>query len=84
MSEHGGHGGHEITIHIDKKTYKVDQTSLTGAEIRKVADPNITDQYDLWLEVPGGQDRLIEDGDSVELKDGMHFFSVPKTINPGR
>jgi hypothetical protein len=84
MSEHGGHDAHEITIHIDKKTYKVEQTSLTGVGIRKVADPDISDEYDLWLEVPGGQDKLIEDGDSVELKDGMHFFSVPKTINPGR
>jgi hypothetical protein len=82
MSEHGDQGKHEITVHIDKQTYKVDEESLNGAQIRELAE--IGDSYDLWQEVPGGQDKVIADSESVELKNGMHFFSVPKTINPGR
>jgi hypothetical protein len=80
MAEHGH--SHEITIHIDKKTYKVDSTSQTGLQLRELG--GIGTNYDLYEEVPGGQDKPIEDTDTVELKDGMHFFSVEKSINPGR
>jgi len=30
-----------------------------------------------------GDDKKIGDSEQVELKDGMHFFSVPSKINPG-
>jgi hypothetical protein len=84
MSEHGQeHKPHEIVIHIDRKTYKVEQESLTGAELRQVADPPIGNDYALYLEVPGGEDKLIEDAEPVELKDGLHFFSSQKHITPG-
>jgi hypothetical protein len=83
MSEHGHEHEKTITIHIDRKPYKVDQTELTGAQLRQVAQPPIGGNYDLWLEVPGGEDKLIGDDESVELKNGMHFFSTQKHITPG-
>jgi hypothetical protein len=84
MSEHDHeHKPHEITVHIDRKPYKTDQQSLTGEQLRQLAQPPIGADYDLYLEVPGGEDELIDDQQSVELKDGIHFFSSQKHITPG-
>ena len=72
-----------VVIHIDKKMYKVEETALTGAQLRALPDPDIASKYELVLQVPGGDDRQIADDDSVELSNGMHFFSVPKNLDAG-
>lgn len=81
-NENKGHG-HEVTIHVDKSHFAVEQSSLTGSEIRHLPNPPIGDDRDLYQEVPSGEDLLIGDDISVELHNGLHFFSVPKAINPG-
>jgi hypothetical protein len=73
----------EHEIFVDKKKFEVKAGSLTGAEIRHLPQPPIGEERNLYLEVPGGEDELIKDDQRVELKNGMHFFSVPKHINPG-
>lgn len=70
-------------IFIDKKKFEVTDTSLSGEQLRQLPNPAIGDDRDLYLEVPGGEDNLIDATETVELKNGMHFFTVPKTINPG-
>jgi hypothetical protein len=82
MSEHNT-GQNKRVIHIDHDKFEVEESSLTGADLRALPDPTITSDYDLFLENPDGQDELIGDDQIVELKNGMHFFSVQKTINPG-
>jgi hypothetical protein len=82
MGEHG-RGDHDIPIHIDRHQFKVDRDTMTGAELRQLPNPPIGADYDLFQEVPGGEDQLIGDGQSVALKEGMHFFSVQRNINPG-
>jgi hypothetical protein len=74
---------HGTPIHIDRKTYFVHEPTISGAELRRLPETLIGDDYDLFLEVPGGQDNLIEDDETVEVEPGLHFFSVQKTINPG-
>ena len=75
---------HDITIHIDQKRYEAPKTPMTGAEIRTLARPPIGPDRDLWLVVPGpADDERIADGQSVKLRNGMHFYSAPTTINPG-
>ena len=70
-------------IHIDRKKYEVDDPRLTGAEIRRLA--GLGEDVDLYLEEQGDEDdRLIADSEPVDLKNGMHFFSTPKYIDPGR
>jgi hypothetical protein len=73
-----------ITVHIDKKPYKVDVEELTGAQLRALSDPDISAGYELLLEVPGGDDRPIGDDETVALNPGIHFFSAPRNITPGR
>lgn len=70
-------------IHIDRKKYEVEDSRLTGAEIRRLA--GLGEDVDLYLEEHGDEDdRPIADGDPVDLKNGMHFYSTPKYIDPGR
>jgi Multiubiquitin len=72
-----------FVIHIDRKQFKVDRSPLTGAEIRQLA--GLTPDVDLYLEERGDDDdRLIADDDSVDLRNGLHFFSTPRHITPGR
>ena len=76
-----GQRGPEIII--DKKPYRAPTDDMTGLELRQLARPPIAEDRDLWLEVPGGDDRLIDDRQAVRLKNGMHFYSTPKNITPG-
>jgi hypothetical protein len=86
MSEgHGGGGGHQkFTIKIDKETFHVEAASMTGQELLELPNPPIGADRDLFLVVPGPADDILVGNDqSIELKDGMHFFTAPSTINPG-
>ncbi len=84
MTDDESHEHGSTLIHIDHDEFRVPTDDMTGAQLRQVPYPPIGADRDLWLEVPGGQDQKIEDDQLVELKDGMHFFTAPATINPGR
>ncbi|MFT3864594.1 MAG: multiubiquitin domain-containing protein [Solirubrobacterales bacterium] len=73
----------KTVVHIDRKSYEVREPELTGAQLRQLPDPAVGPEFDLWLEVPGGEDRRIGDDEEVVLKKGMHFFTAPSVINPG-
>ena len=74
----------EVSIIIDKKEKK-SPTPTTGHALYVLGgvDPQT---YDLFREVHGkGDDELIKDDNAkVELKNGEHFFSLKKKLNPGR
>ena len=77
-----------LTIRIDRKEYRVPpellhRGKLTGEQIRRLADPNIGPDRDLFEVVPGGSDRKIGGGDRVLIRNHMRFFSAPAVINPG-
>lgn len=74
----------KILIHIDKHAYHVPLSSATGAQLRQVPSTAIGPNLDLYEEVPGAEDILILDNVTYSLKDGLHFFTAPATINPGR
>ena len=77
-----------LTIRIDRREYRVPpellhRGGLTGRQIRRLADPNIGPDRDLFEVVPGGSDRKIDDGETVLITNHMRFFSAPAVINPG-
>ena len=41
-----------VVIHIDHKQYKTTKGVKSPAEIRAIAQPPISEEYDLWIEVP--------------------------------
>ena len=78
-----------VVIQIDRKEYRLTdglpdrEIIMTGWEIRRLADPDIDENRDLFLVVPGGSDKKIANDEEVEIRDGMRFFSAPALINPG-
>ena len=74
---------HKITLFIDEEQYHTASRRLTGEQIRHLPTPPIGPDRDLWLEVPGNHDRLIQNHEEVDLHDGVRFFTAPATINPG-
>jgi hypothetical protein len=72
-----------VTIHIDKKQYK-SPNPTTGSALYTLGGVNPND-YDLYRETHGNEDdeQIQNDATSVDLKNGDHFFSVKKKLNPG-
>lgn len=77
-------GEHRINIQIDRAHYATASSALTGAQLRTLAEPDISADRDLFLVVPGAQDQKIADDQNIALKSGMRFFTAPGQINPGR
>lgn len=73
----------KVPILIDGEKIHAPRGSLTGAELRRLTMPPIGTDRDLWLDLNGDLDDLIEDDEPVELRPQMRFFTVPKVINPG-
>ncbi|NYI43797.1 hypothetical protein BJ993_000877 [Nocardioides aromaticivorans] len=71
-------------IYIDGTKYHPEGDKLTGAQLRLVPSPPVSSDRDLWLDIVDELDKLIEDGEVVELENNMRFFTVPRVINPGQ
>jgi len=74
---------HEFKIEIDRKHYDVSQHEMTGAQLRKLPEPPIGPDRDLFEVVPGKEDRKIGDKEEVKIRNGLRFFTAPAHINPG-
>ena len=59
------------------------EDKLTGAQLRQVPSPPIPPERDLFQVIPGRPDEKIKDDDTVQIHDGLRFFTAPNTINPG-
>lgn len=72
----------EVSIIIDKKEHK-SPNPTTGAALYVLG--GVKPDHDLWEEVPGrGDDLLIANSSTpIALKDGEHFYTAKKTLNPG-
>ena len=70
-------------IQIDRVTYTVTENRVTGADLRRVPDPPIPPERDLFEIVPGQPDRKVENDDRILIRGGLRFFTAPNTINPG-
>ena len=70
-------------IQIDRVTYQVTQTRMTGAALRRVPEPPVPADRDLFEIIPGRPDRKVEEDDRILISDGLRFFTAPNTINPG-
>lgn len=73
----------QVVIHIDKKEYRVPDPT-TGLHLYQIASVDSA-TYDLFREVPGKGDdeQIFANGNSVHVKNGDHFFSAQKKLNPG-
>lgn len=66
----------KFSIHIDGEQYHVEQSSMTGAQLKQLAHKDA--QFQVFLEGHGNDpDRLIGDAEGLEIRSGMHFYTVP-------
>jgi len=80
----GPGGGNKVfEIKIDRTEYKVRKEVLKGSDLRKLPEPDIGPERDLFEVVPGGSDLKIENQMDVKMRDGLRFFTAPAQINPG-
>lgn len=71
-----GQGPHKFQIFVDGQHFTVSQTAMTGAQIKGLVGKDA--QYKLFLEEQGNApDREIGDNESVTIREGMHFYTVP-------
>jgi hypothetical protein len=77
MPETGGRK--EYKFFVNDVKYEVEKRTLSGAEIRVIA--NVDPNYQIFLEEPGPQkaDRLIANDSSIDLEEpGIEkFYTVP-------
>jgi hypothetical protein len=73
----------KFEIKIDRTNYKVSEPVLTGADLRRLPEPDIGPERDLFEVVPGGSDLKIGADTKVEMRNGLRFFTAPAQINPG-
>ena len=62
-------------IFVDGKKFSVESPTLTGAQIKQLAERPAN--YQLFLEQPGHPDQQINDGEIVKLKSADRFHTVP-------
>ena len=74
----------QTVIFIDRHQYKVTVDKMSETELRALPEPDISAEFDLWLEQPGhNQDRRLTPGEIVDLHNGMHVTSVQRATTPG-
>jgi hypothetical protein len=78
-----GKADKEVSIIVDKKQYKLSDPT-TGAALYALGGVN-PDTHDLFRETRGQGDdeQILNNADSLDLKNGDHFFSIKKKLNPG-
>lgn len=64
-----------ITIHIDKQPYEVKPGATPVAKLRQLPEPPVPAGRDIWLDVDDAQDEILANEGSIDLADGMRFFT---------
>ena len=76
--------GHKpFTIRIDRTQYEWTAEKISGEQLRSLPTPPISPNRDIFQVIPGHPDLQIKDDDTIEVHDGLRFFTAPNTINPG-
>ena len=73
-----------VTIYIDRLAFTVPARAVTGATVRSLQTPPISNEFELFRTVPDREeDLMVRDDEVVELEEGTRFFSAPRTILAG-
>ncbi len=70
----------KITIYIDAEPYTVPSGETAVAALRQMRKPPVPAGKELWLDIEDAQDQLLDDASSIDLADGLRFFTEIKGI----
>ena len=65
----------KITIHIDAEPYEIKPGPTPVAKLRQLRKPPVPDGKEIWLDIDDEQDQELDDAATIELVDGMRFFT---------
>ncbi|MFT4212501.1 MAG: multiubiquitin domain-containing protein [Microbacterium sp.] len=65
----------KITIHIDKQPYKIKPGLTPVTKLRQLPEPPVPAGRDIWLDIDDAQDEILDNEGSIDLADGMRFFT---------
>lgn len=71
-------------ILIDNRPHRWPEPTITGGQLKQLAGVN-SNAYDVWQDVAGPEDILVNDADSVDLTTPgtERFFTGKKTTTEG-
>lgn len=69
------HRPSKITIHIDTKPYKIAPGITPVTSIRELIHPALSAEKDIWLDIDDAQDQRLENTATIDLQQGMRFFT---------
>jgi hypothetical protein len=65
----------KITIYIDSEAYKTTAGSTSVAAVRELRQPAAREGDELWLDIDEAQDQQLDPSATIDLVDGMRFFT---------
>ena len=71
----------EYVIFVNKQKTKLTENSLTGRQILEKAAIN-PNEYDLYL-VHGQNSEKIEPNQTIDIKNGLHFNAIVRSVPYG-
>ena len=73
----------ELNYSFPNRIVNMSTGALEGAALYTLG--KVPAGYDLFEEIPGpGDDKLIQnDATTIELKNGLHFYTAKQSLNPG-
>lgn len=86
MSEETQASAGTVTIYIDAQAYQVAGGSTAVARLRELPRPAVPDGKQVWLDLADEQDQVLDDAGTIDLVEGMRFFTEiePITIHIDR
>jgi len=65
----------KITIYIDAEPHKVSSGETTVAALRQLRQPPAPAGNEIWLDIEDAQDQILDDAGTIDLADGLRFFT---------
>lgn len=70
----------KVTIHIDGQPYKALAGATPVSALRELSRPPVPSSKDLWLDIEDEQDQVLDPTDTLNVVDGMRFFTEIEAI----
>ncbi|MBN9605808.1 MAG: multiubiquitin domain-containing protein [Actinomycetales bacterium] len=65
----------KVTVYIDGAPYEIKPGVTPVAKLRELRNPPVPRGKEIWLDILDEQDELLDDAGSLDITDGMRFFT---------
>lgn len=80
MTEEARNHGEKITIFIDAEPYEIKAGPTPVATLRALKRPPVPEGKEIWLDIEDAPDVLLDPTSTIDLHDGMRFFTLIDAI----